>query len=80
MLPVWLAETFVVGVVSVPAPSAASGGISATMCATQGVDVEIVAVLLPVAPAVASVPSAPVARALLAGELPDEIAYSWVRD
>src|SRR5580765_154220 len=80
VFPVWLADTFVVGVVGVPAPSTASGGWSATRCATHGVDVEIVAVLLPVAPAVARVPSAPVAMALLAGELPEEIEYCWVSD
>ena len=49
VLPVWLAETFVVAVVSVPAPSTASGGMSATRWATQGVEVESVAVLFPVA-------------------------------
>ena len=78
VLPVWLAETLVVAVVSVPAPSTANGGWSATRCATQGVEVESVAVLFPVAAALAWVPSAPVARALLAGALPDAIVYSCV--
>ena len=51
--PVWFAETFVVGVVSVPEPSADSGGINATRWATQFAAAVTVAVLLPVAPALA---------------------------
>jgi hypothetical protein len=38
VFPVWLADTFVVGAVKVPAPSAASGGMSATRWATHGVE------------------------------------------
>ena len=49
---------------------------SATRCAAHGVDAEAVAVMFPVAPAAAWLPSDAVARALLTGELPDVIVYS----
>ena len=77
--PVCEADTSLIELVSVPAPSRASGGISATRWATHWVDVETVAVLFPVAPAEAWVPSAPVFRARLDGPLPDCCVYSCVR-
>ena len=52
---------------------------SATRWATQFVAEESVAVLLPVAPELACAPSAPVERALLAGELVEATVYSCVR-
>src|SRR5437762_1491268 len=76
VLPVWLAETFDIEVVNVPEPSAASGGMRATRCATQFVALPRVAVLAPVAPAPACAPSAPVVRILLAFELPEMTVYS----
>ena len=77
--PVWDAETVEVELVSVPAPSTASGGINATRWATQGVDAEMVAVVFPVAPTADWIPSAPTPRALLVGALPDVMLYSSVR-
>src|SRR5205807_10235912 len=55
------------------------GGISATRCATQLPAAATVAVLLPLAPALAWIPSAPVERDRLAGMLVERTVYSWVK-